>query len=180
MIHFLLVASEGAINSVVVCLPCSASLLCTCSTLGRSYEVPARLWLDVMAVALLRQCWQTDFWGKCVWWHPRGCSRCTNLSITWDESRQAKRPPNKVCPCLLTSSPFHPNLIHSRRAMLRSETQKWNISSFPLTVMLRFLLENMLLVDIWKGIFLHCIMFSIRHEATVFNPGPPQWICTIF
>lgn len=145
MIHFLLVASEGAINSVVVCLPCSASLLCTCSTLGRSYEVPARLWLDVMAVALLRQCWQTDFWGKCVWWHPRECSRCTNLSITLDESGQAKRPPNKVCPCLLTSSPFHPNLIlsatHSEQHYV-SETEKWNISHFPHTAKLHFLLET--------------------------------------
>lgn len=141
MIHFLLVASEGAINSVVVCLPCSASLLCTCSTLGRSYEVPARLWLDVMAVALLRQCWQTDFWGKCVWWHSRECSRCTNLSITRDESGQAKRPPNNVCPCLLTSPPFHPNLIH-QRAVLCSETEKWNISHFQPTVMLHFLQET--------------------------------------
>ena len=134
MIHFLLVASEGgAINSIVVRLPCSPSLLCTCSTLGRSYEVPARLWLDVMAVALLRQCWQTDFWGKCVRWCSCECSRCTNLSITggWEQAGQpSPRPPNNVCPCLLTSSPSHliPTLNTASRITWRKQKES---GAFP-------------------------------------------------
>lgn len=76
-------------------------------------------------------------------------------------------------------------------AVLCSEREKWNISRFFTYSDAKFPARNTPIVNIWKGIFLQCIMFSIRSEALsvqVFrhlgsshcHPNKSIIICTIF
>lgn len=94
-----------------------------------------------------------------------------------------KRPPNNVCPCLLTSSPFHPSLILlSERRHVRKQKSR----TFPDFHPPQCCISCWKHARCWhlKGHILapHYVFYKkwgakcSGIQASVFNPLPTQWI----